>query len=438
MHRPPPTPNGRSKIRIVRRPRPRLFPPHVEHAQLNLLEAPSRGHEPVSGVAHVNRLVRLPDGRRAFLRDAQPEMDDLDLRLIHEDDVLSILERCSPRWEVPRVLAPGLHLSVGEDRGFTHRQPSTGHRSFVVSHLLRELAHVPKPALDELERLQRASAAAQELLPATDAIHENLVRAHLYRVVTIAEAVLGDGLDRLGLPDADTLRRDADHLLPLVDPRRPNVLVHGDLHDENITWVARRQGNLLDFERCIANGDPAHDLAVYLKRGAHGHQPDREVMLRLTARNTPGERLERLEAAERRFRIAEDFGEMYRLVIREVLTPELRGFARILQMSRAYSAYCDGLVHLGRRPLSEAEYRREVHRARALATPRPAVQAQPQRCLSPATLAALGPLNQVKRTRGAAWPVKGRSEHGRPSHTIRAAAGRGTRAAALEREQSQD
>ncbi|UGQ15688.1 aminoglycoside phosphotransferase family protein [Yinghuangia sp. ASG 101] len=369
--------------------------------------------------------MRLPDGRRAFQRDARPSIDDLDLRLIHEDDVLSVLQRCPTRLEIPRVLAPGLHLSVGPERGFTHRQPSKGHRPFVVAHLMGELARLPKAALDELERLQRASARTRGLLPAAEASHENLVRAHLYRLAATADAVLGDARERLGLPDAAALRNGVDHLLPHTDRNRPNVLVHGDLHEENIVWVGRRQGNLLDFERCIANGDPAHDLAVYLKRGAHGHLPHRQTLLHLVAANTPGERVERLDAAERRFRVAEDLGEMYRLAIREVVAAKEPESAP--RTERAYAAYRDGLDRLGRRPVSKDEYQREILWAHTFAPTLPAAQGVPHRRVLEAAVQGLGAMSELNPPR---TPTLRRAALGNTNparRTIRAALTRGRR-----------
>jgi len=350
-----------------------------------------------SGFGHVNRLVRLPDGRRVMIRFDQPGRDDLDLCAIAENSVLRVLDHCRTRLRVPRVLATGrvggrpfsVHTFVGETRGFTHRQPQTGHRPHVVAGVARELARLPAWALDALEAEQRSSPMAR-MSGGADTSHEGLVRAQLDHVVARAEAELGHAREALGLPHPSALRREMGAHLPRAETGRPRTLVHGDLHDDNIVWVKRRQGNVIDFERSLV-GDPAHDLAVYLKRGTRAYRPDRAAFLRWWTDAIPGEDQSRLDAAERRFRLCEDLGEMYRLLLRRHRRQERLDQGRPPGPEvDAYPAIREGFARLGIEAPTQARFEtwlRDAHHdrphARENTTPPPyAPPAESQRLLA--------------------------------------------------------
>jgi hypothetical protein len=98
-----------------------------------------------------------------------------------------------------------------------------------------------------------------------DLTFPGLLAAQLFRVVRAAERRFGDALAWFRLPAEAELRERLDAHLPVRNPGRDDVLLHGDLHPGNLVPISGKATAMLDWE-LAAVGDPLYDVAVFMER----------------------------------------------------------------------------------------------------------------------------------------------------------------------------
>ena len=200
--------------------------------------------------------------RRLKLFTHRPGIVWFDLRFFpSQDELLDCMDGLVPR--IPEVVRiPGLRLHrfiEGRPLGALTRSgcPLEGHHLFQLTELFGNLAAVPLGILPERRREHREGWPRDG---DSAGFLRRMVAFTQHEVYAPHEKEYGCLFSALGIPEARLQRiaATAHRLTP-----RPFVLLHGDLHRENL--IVDRRGGLwtIDWELAMV-GDPLYDLATHL------------------------------------------------------------------------------------------------------------------------------------------------------------------------------
>ena len=216
---------------------------------------------PWQAMGHYNRNVRATDrGRPVLVRIPIPGADQMDLRLLHEADVLAAV---APHVDaVPRLLhsshAPAFQVHEYVEGDVVNAVWPRGDRLPArivpsVVDLLRRLQLVPCEALPAIPARWPAdgdtAAFGRALSNTTENVYQRFQRRYWW------------ALREFQVPP-DPLRSVRERWPSMS--ARPFCLVHSDIHRKNMILTADRVV-FLDWELALW-GDPLYDLAVHVSK----------------------------------------------------------------------------------------------------------------------------------------------------------------------------
>ncbi|GGU54853.1 phosphotransferase family protein [Streptomyces daghestanicus] len=234
--------------------------PDAAVRQALLLEGAAPAHRVFKGTAHLNTVVRVPGAAApVVVRRKLPVDRRRERGILSEHQVLRAIERARAGVAAPRVLALGESGAGDPFAIHTYAGPRDADRppGHPVDGLL---PHEADGLVDQLRALTRVDYRQLDPVAGRSGFHARLVE----QLGTLVAELPAESLSlarRLGLPDADRLRRVLSR--QTVGERRP-ALLHGDLNPWNLV---RRDDDLaltlIDWELAVV-GDPLYDLVRHL------------------------------------------------------------------------------------------------------------------------------------------------------------------------------